>query len=209
MLPHHAHPPGTTSQSMRNLQYPLNWEEIFDHLGFPMFMKPHLGGGWRNVYKVHNPDELYAAYAQTGDLGMVLQESVEFTDYYRCYCIGRRHVHVMAYDPRYPHHERYRLDQDPTQSPLYERIVRDSITLCQALGYDMNTVEFAVRDGIPYAIDYLNPAPDADRNSVGEDNFEWILNAMADLAIERALSDDPPQPDCHWARFLAGDSPRS
>lgn len=204
MLPHHSHPPGTTSESMRNLQYPLNWEEIFDYMGFPMFMKPHLGGGWRNVYKVHNPEELYKAYGETGDLGMVLQEAIEFTEYYRCYCIGRKKVHVMAYDPRRPHHERYRLDEDPARSPLYERIVKDAITLCEALGYDMNTVEFAVRDGVPYAIDYLNPAPDADRLSVGEANFEWILEAMADLAIERALSDAPPARDYHWSRFLAG-----
>jgi glutathione synthase/RimK-type ligase-like ATP-grasp enzyme len=204
MLPHHKHPPGTTSQSMRNLMYPLNWQEIFDYIGFPAFMKPHLGGGWRNVYKVHNPDELWAKYAETGDLGMVLQESIEFTDYYRCYCIGRKQVHVMAYDPREPHERRYVRDARPEQSPLYERIVGDAQKLCVALGYDMNTVEFAVRDGVPYAIDYLNPAPDADRASVGEGNFEWMLNAMADLAIETALRDDPPQTEFHWSTFLGG-----
>lgn len=204
MLPHHSHPPGTTSQSMRNLMYPLNWQEVFDYIGFPAFMKPHLGGGWRNVYKVNSPDELYAAYNQTGDLGMVLQENIDFTEYYRCYVIGREKVHVMAYDPRLPHEQRYVTTADPTQSPLYGRIVADALKLCRALGYDMNTVEFAVRDGIPYAIDYLNPAPDADRFSVGEANFEWILEAMADLAIATALSPALPQDDYHWGRFLAG-----
>jgi biotin carboxylase len=189
---------------MRNLVYPLNWDEIFDYVGFPAFLKPHLGGGWRNVYKVNSPSELYDAYHQTGDLGMILQESIEFTDYFRCYVIGQSKVHVMAYDPRRPHELRYVPDADPTQSPLYSRIVSDCLTLCRALGYDMNTVEFAVRDGVPYAIDYLNPAPDADRYSVGEANFEWILDAMADLAVSRALADPPSQPDCRWARFLAG-----
>jgi glutathione synthase/RimK-type ligase-like ATP-grasp enzyme len=203
MLPHHSHPPGTTSQSMRNLMYPLNWEEIFDYIGFPAFMKPHLGGGWRNVYKVNNPQELWDAFAQTGDLGMVLQESIEFTDYYRCYVIGRKKVHVMAYDPRQPHERRYVADMDARRGSCYDRIVSDCLKLCQALGYDMNTVEFAVRDGIPYAIDYLNPAPDADRHSVGEENFEWILNAMAELAIERVLNGPPPQDEFHWSRFLS------
>lgn len=204
MLPHNRHPPGTTSDSMRNLMYPLNWAEVFDYIGFPAFLKPHLGGGWRNVYKVDSPDELFAAYGNTGDLGMVLQESIDFTEYYRCYVIGRRRVHVMAYDPRLPHEQRYVAGANPEKSPIYGRIVRDCITLCEALGYDMNTVEFAVRDGVPYAIDYLNPAPDADRASVGERNFEWILDAMADLAIERVLHGPPPQDDFHWARFLSG-----
>ena len=205
MLPHHSHPPSTTAQSMRNLMYPLNWDEVFEYIGFPAFMKPHLGGGWRNVYKVNNPDELFAAYNETGDLGMVLQEGIDFTDYYRCYCIGREKVHVMVYDPRLPHEKRYVLDVDPKESPLYPRIVADSLTLCRALGYDMNTVEFAVRDGIPYAIDYLNPAPDADRHSVGEANFEWIIEAMADLAIQTALSEAPPVQEYNWQRFLAGE----
>ncbi|MBI5084735.1 MAG: hypothetical protein HZB13_09075 [Acidobacteria bacterium] len=206
MLPHHSHPPSTTVQSMRNLMYPLNWQEVYDYIGFPAFMKPHLGGGWRNVYKVNSPEELLAAYNQTGDLGMVLQECIDFTDYYRCYVIGRKKVHVMAYDPRLPHEQRYVTEADPTRSPLYSRIVEDALKLCRALGYDMNTVEFAVRDGIPYAIDYLNPAPDADRHSVGEANFEWILNAMADLAIQTAESGAAPQTEYHWGRYLAGDS---
>lgn len=204
MLPHHSHPSGTTSQSMRNLMYPLNWEEVFDYIGFPALMKPNLGGGWRNVYQVNNRDELFAAYDQTGSIGMVLQEGIEFTEYYRCYCIGREKVHVMAYDPRLPHEKRYVLDVDPKNSPLYPRLVADSLTLCRALGYDINAVEFAVRDGVPYAIDYLNPAPDTDRRSVGEANFEWILDAVTDLAIHEALNEDSAPRDYPWQRFLAG-----
>jgi hypothetical protein len=204
MLPHKEHPPGTTAQSMRNLIYPLNWDEIFEYIGFPAFLKPHLGGGWRNVYKVGSPEELFEAYNQTGTLGMTLQESIEFTGYYRCYVIGQEKVHVMAYDPRRPHEQRYVLDSDPRESPLYNRIVKDCLTLCRALGYDMNTVEFAVRDGVPYAIDFLNPAPDADRHSVGEANFAWIVEAVADLAIATALAEPPPVADYRWARFLAG-----
>ncbi|MCC7155763.1 MAG: hypothetical protein IT161_14405 [Bryobacterales bacterium] len=204
MLPHKDHPPGTTANSMRNLVYPLNWDEVFDYIGFPAFMKPHLGGGWRNVYKVNNPQELWEAYDKTGDLGMVLQESIDFTEYYRCYVIGREQVHVMLYDPRQPHEKRYVQGVDVTTQPLYGRIVQDCLTLCRALGYDMNTVEFAVRDGVPYAIDFLNPAPDADRHSVGEANFEWIVNAMAGLCVERAQSGPAPEGEYHWGRYLAG-----
>ena len=73
----------------------------------------------------------------------------------------------------------------PVEPDLYERVVGDALKLCRALGYDLNTVEFAVEDGVPYAIDFLNPAPDADVHSVGPENFEWVVNAVAELAIAR------------------------
>lgn len=202
MLPHHSHPPGTSAQSMRNLMFPLNWDEVFDYIGFPAFMKPHLGGGWRNVYKVNSPEELYAAYDQTADLGMVLQEGIDFTEYFRCFVVGAEHVLVMPYDPRLPHEHRYVRGLDVTMNPLYPRIVADARKLCQALGYDMNTVEFAVRGGVPYAIDYLNPAPDADRHSVGEDNFEWIVSTMAQFAVETVLDPAPAATGYRWTNYL-------
>ena len=202
LLPHKQHPPDTSEQSMRNLIYPLNWEEIFDYIGFPAFLKPHSGGGWKHVYKVHSPEELFAAYDRTGDLCMTLQRGVEFQEYFRCYVVGQERVHVMQYDPRRPHAERYVLDGPPVERSLHERVVRDALTLCRALGYDLNTVEFAVEDGIPYAIDFLNPAPDADYHSVGAENFEWIVNAVADFAIAEAQKGPWRVGELHWSSFL-------
>jgi len=205
LLPHNKHPEGTTDQSMRNLIYPLNWEEIFDYVGFPAFLKPYSGGGWKHVYKVHSPEEFFHHYNQTGDLCMTLQRGVEFDEYYRCYVIGQEKVHVMKYDPKAPHHERYvRGNPPPSTAKLQERIVKDALTLCRALGYDMNTVEFAVEAGVPYAIDFLNPAPDAEITSVGQANFEWVVDAIADMAVQKALSDENPARELRWAAFLAG-----
>jgi len=107
ILPHKEHPPGTTVQSMRNLMFPLNWQEVFDYIGFPAFLKPFSGGGWKNVYKVSSPEEFFAAYDQTGTICMTLQTAVDFNEYFRCYVIGQEKVHVMKYDPRQPHHLRY------------------------------------------------------------------------------------------------------
>jgi len=201
LLPHHTHPENTTAQSMRNLEYPLDWQAIFDYVGFPAFLKPHDGGGWRDVYKVDNPQELFDAYNQSGRLCMTLQKGVNFTEYFRCYVINQERVHIMRYDPKQPHHLRY-VPGNPKPSPeLGERIVNDALTLCRALGYDLNTVEFAVEDGIPYAIDFMNPAPDAGLESVGAENFEWILNAVADMAIRRA--EEPASlPQLRWSGFL-------
>ncbi len=204
LLPHNQHPPGTTAKSMRNLIYPLNWEEIFDYVGFPAFLKPYDGGGWRDVYKVDTPAELFEAYNKTHTLCMTLQRAVNFTDYYRCYCIGRDKVHIMRYDPKQPHHLRYVLDAPPVTPWMRDRLEHDCRLICETLSYEINTIEFAVEDGIPYAIDFMNPAPDAERTSVGEENFRWIVDAVAELAVARALGDEAPKADYRWSRFLNG-----
>ncbi len=209
ILPHKAHPPGTTVQSMRNLMFPLNWDEVFDYIGFPAFLKPFSGGGWKNVFKVNSRDEFFAAYDQTGSLCMTLQTAVDFDEYFRCYVVGQEKVRVMKYDPKLPHHLRYVKDGGPSSRELHDRVEKDALTLCRALGYDLNTVEFAVENGIPYAIDFLNPAPDADVHSVGDDNFEWIVENMAQFAIEKALSGEKTSNELHWARFLAAAEKKS
>ena len=201
ILPHKAYPPGTTAQSMRNLIYPLNWDEVFEYIGFPAFLKPYSGGGWKSVYKVTSQKELFEAYDQTGDLCMTLQEGIEFDDYFRCYVVGQEKVHIMRYDPRRPHEHRYVKDDSAIAPEMEKRVTADCLTICRALGYDLNTVEFACRDGVPYAIDFLNPAPDADFLSVGEENFEWIVNAVAEFAIAKALA-PPTTPEFRWASFL-------
>jgi glutathione synthase/RimK-type ligase-like ATP-grasp enzyme len=201
LLPHKEHPPGTTDRSMRNLHYPLDWNGIFEYVGFPAFLKPHDGGGWKNVYHVHNPAELFAAYDETGTLCMTLQAAVKFEEYFRCYVVNQERVHVMRYDPSQPHHLRYVPGNPPPAQGLAERIERDSLTLCRALGYDLNTVEFAVENGVPYAIDFMNPAPDAGLESVGADNFRWIVDAVAEMAVRRAREPKAALP-YRWAQYL-------
>jgi hypothetical protein len=204
VLPHKQHPPDTTERSMRNLMYPLNWEEVFSYIGFPAFLKPFSGGGWKHVYKVDSPEELFRAYDRSGDLCMTLQSAVDFKEYFRSYVVGQEKVHIMHYDPKAPHHERYVKNPPAVDSRLLQRVSDDALTLCRALGYDLNTVEFAVQDGIPYAIDFLNPAPDADLPSVGPANFEWIVDAVAQLAVTKALSPKQPKPEYRWSEFLNG-----
>ena len=204
ILPHREHPPDTSEQSMRNLLYPLNWDEIFEYVGLPAFLKPYDGGGWKHVYKVDSQAEFFERYNETGNLCMTLQRGVNFEEYFRCYVIGQEKVHIMRYDPKAPHHERYVKGNPQPEPALRDRIVKDSLTLCKALGYDLNTVEFAVEGGIPYAIDFMNPAPDADIKSVGPENFEWVVQAVAEMAVKKALSDENPARELRWASFLKG-----
>jgi len=202
LLPHKKHPPGTTSLSMRNLEYPLDWDSIFRYVGFPAFLKPHDGGGWKNVYKVDTPEELFAAYDESETLCMTLQGAVKFEEYFRCYVIDRKKVHIMRYDPGAPHHLRYVPGNPPPSAELGERIVRDSLALCRALGYDLNTVEFAVENGVPYAIDFMNPAPDAGLESVGQDNFNWIVDAVSEMAVRKVLEPVNDSRELRWSAFL-------
>ena len=202
LLPSKDHPDDTTSDSFTNLEYPLPWDDYFEHIGFPAFMKPNTGGGWKSVYKVHNPQELWDAYGETGQLNMLLQEAIEFDTYFRCYCIGGKHVHLMRYEPRNQFHERYVRDAPPIEAQLRKTLEDCVLRLCRVLGYDFNTVELAVRDGVPYAIDFTNPAPDADVNSVGQANFEWVVKHAVDYAIERAQQHQEGGDNLTWGHFV-------
>ena len=137
---------------------------------------------------------------------MLYQKAVEFNEYFRCYVVGQSKVRIMPYDPRKPHHERYVQTPPDYDKKLLARVEKDALTLCRALGYDLNTVEFAVENGIPYAIDFMNPAPDADLNSVGQANFDWIVREVADLAIAQAKVAPKVPKEFRWATFLSGTS---
>jgi len=204
ILPHKHFPEGTTERSMRNLEYPLDWDAVFAYVGEHGFMKPVDGGGWRDVYHIHNREEFFRAYDQSRDLCMMYQRAVDFDEYFRCYVVDQKKVHIMPYDPRKPHAERYVQNPPPYSKTLLRRVELDALKLCRALGYDLNTVEFAVENGIPYAIDFMNPAPDADLNSVGETNFEWIVREVADMVIAKAKA-APHIPELRWAAFLGAD----
>lgn len=201
ILPSHTLPPDTSDQSFSNLAYPLNWESIFKYTGFPAYMKPFAGGGWKSVYKVRDIDDFFTKHAETGELVMLLQEEIIFDEYYRCYCIGGKYVHIMPYEPRNEPHLRYvaNFAPDKQRHALMTDIV---LRICRYLGYDFNTVELALRDGVPYAIDFCNPAPDAEVTSVGQENFAWVIENAANYAIERAQSQKEGQDNLTWGEYI-------
>lgn len=203
LLPSHERPTDTSDASFANLKFPLGWEKIFQHIGFPAYMKPHAGGGWKSVYKLNNMDEFFKSYSETSQLVMMLQEEIVFEDYFRCYCLGRKDVRIMQYEPRNPHHLRYQSNNRPASAKLLKQVHDYVLLLCNALGYDFNTVEMAVRNGIPYAIDFCNPAPDAEVTSVGQENFEWVVEHAAKMAIERAQAQKPGKDNLTWGTFVS------
>ena len=202
LLPSNQHPDDTDSNSFRNLDYPLNWEAMFSYVGFPAFFKPFAGGGWKNVYRLESPEDFFKAYNETGQLVMMLQEEIQFTEYFRCYALDKKDFHIMRYDPKQPHHLRYVQDPEPIEKTLMEKLNKSIKIISDSLGYDFNTIELAVRDGVPYAIDFCNPAPDAEKTSVGEENFNWIVEAAANMAIRRAKAHKKGQNNLTWGSFI-------
>jgi hypothetical protein len=196
VLPNKDYVPGIVpTESLRNLVYPLDWEGIVEHVGLPCVLKDAHGGGWKNVSICASLDELLYHYNQSGLLTMVVQEFIDWEGYFRCLALGQEEVLVMKYDPKA---RRYLTDEDHRDTPLGKRIVRDSLALVRALGYDMNSLEWAVRGGVPYAIDFMNPAPDMDVNSLTPTFFRWAVTHMADMAIGLAKNPRPQKRELRW-----------
>lgn len=204
VLPNHSYVPGIKhDESLRNLVYPLEWERLVEAVGgFPVILKDAHGGGWQDVYVCHTMEELWYSYNQSGLLTMVLQEFIKWEGYARCMVLGQDNVYVMSYTPGQHGAARYH-EEHGFPKDLYNRIVADATTLNKALGYDMNTVEFAIRGGIPYAIDFMNPAPDMDINSLGEKHFRWMVTNMADMCIRYAKGRHQTRSRYEWRNLLA------
>ena len=203
LLPQKGYIEGITSESLRNLEFPLDWQAIVDYVGFPAIIKPFDGGGWKNVSRVNTLEELWKVYDTTDTLCMTLQEMIDWDQFVRCYCIGQQDVMIMPYDPRkaYLSGEQYIHDPTYLTAETAQRVAQDVLTLNRALGYDINTVEFCIKDGIPYAIDFMNPAPDAEVASVGEFYHNWLVEAVTDLVFRR-LSEPRTEQVYRWDRFL-------
>jgi hypothetical protein len=197
LLPQKSYPSDVdiNSESLRNLQYPLDWDALLDAVGRPAILKPFTGGGWKHVYKVNNREELLAAYDLTAPYCMLLQEFIEFKEYVRCFTFGKSDILPVPYDVK---ERRYLYEPGFLSGELEARVIRDAQTLNVALGYEMNTIEFAVRDGIPYAIDFLNPAPDFERDRITPRYFDHVLDRMSRLVIDRALHGNPTTPWPRW-----------
>ena len=201
LLPQKSYPPDIdlTPESLHNLGYPIDWDRLLDYVGRPAILKPYSGGGWKHVYKVHDREELIRAYDGTGPYCMTLQQFINFDQYVRCFTFGKTDIVPVAYDP---HQRRYLVNHEYLSPELGARIVRDAQTLNMALGYEMNTIEFAVQDGVPYAIDFLNPAPDFERDLITPFYFEMAVQKMADLVIDRTLNGQPQQSWPRWDEMV-------
>ncbi len=207
VIPNREYVPGIDHEkSLRNLRYPIDWQGVVDYVGLPCVLKDAHGGGWRDVYICHSLEELIQSYDETGQMTMVVQEFIHWDRFVRCIALGQEVVLPIKYDPR---ERRYHVEHEHLTPELGRRIVDDSLTLMRALGYDMCSLEWAVKDGVPYAIDFMNPAPDMDVNSLTPHYFDWVVRHMADMAIRLAKTPRPQRGPLRWEElFTASRHPR-
>jgi hypothetical protein len=201
LLPQKGYPASVdiTGESLHNLEYPIDWEGLLDFVGRPAILKPFSGGGWKHVYKVHDKKELLEAFDKTSPYCMTLQEFIDFDKYVRCFTFGKMDIVPVHYDPK---ERKYLVEHDYLPAALGARVVKDAQIINQALGYEMNTIEFAVKGDVPYAIDFLNPAPDFERDRITDFYFDMVLEKMSRLVIDRALHGAPSGPWPRWEEML-------
>jgi hypothetical protein len=206
LLPQKGYPAEVdiNAESLRNLSYPVDWDALLDYVGRPAILKPFSGGGWKHVYKVHDKKELLEAYDKTSPYCMTLQEFIDFNQYVRCFTFGKADILPVAYDPK---ERRYIVEHKYLSSEVGARVVKDAQTINLALGYEMNTIEFAMKDNVPYAIDFLNPAPDFERDRITPFYFEHVVEKMARLAIDRALNGNIINTWPRWEEMLGIGAP--
>jgi hypothetical protein len=206
LLPQKGYPKDIdlTSESLRNLDYPIDWDALLDYVGRPAILKPYSGGGWKHVYKVNDKKELLEAYDGTAPYCMTLQQFINFDKYVRCFTFGKTDITPVAYDPR---ERRYVVEHQYLSPSLGARVVRDAQTINLALGYEMNTIEFAIEGDVPYAIDFLNPAPDFEQDRITPFYFTHVVEKMAKLVIDRAINGHPSQSWPRWEEMLGIGSP--
>jgi hypothetical protein len=209
VLPNREYVDDVTAESLRNL-WPTDFAMYLDHVGCPCIMKPAFGGGWKDVTKITSLEQLVETYDRSSTKTMMLQEFISWDWYIRIPTIGRRWARAIRYDPAPMGMGGYNQDYDVLEKELgaYGRQLRDtaeelSLRFNQALGYDMNAIELAVKDGKFYGIDLTNYTPDMDYRSFKDAHFPWAVEKMAEFAVEKALSGEPTPSVPDWrALFL-------
>jgi glutathione synthase/RimK-type ligase-like ATP-grasp enzyme len=196
VLPNREYVDDVTPESLRNL-WPTDFAMYLDFVGLPCILKPAHGGGWKDVNKITNLEEGLFHYERSGSKTMMLQEFIKWDTFIRVPTIGRRWARAISYDPAPMGLGGYDQDYETLPRPLRDRAEELSLKFNQALGYDMNALEFAVKDGDFYGIDLTNYTPDLDYRSLKDAHFPWAVEKMAEFAVEKALSKErtPAPPD--------------
>ncbi len=190
LVPPHSYEP------MDDLEYTLQtYARHFDlgaigrDLGYPMYIKPYDGGGWRAVSRLEDEGQLRSTYDQSGKLVMTLQEAIEpFDHFVRCIGLGPQ-THIVRYDPKAPHHDRYTETRPEEFLSDDDRKVIESTTLIinAFFGWDFNSCEMLHQEGTWYPIDFANPCPDSQVTSTHY-HFPWIIEANLRWALFAAAT---------------------
>jgi len=199
--PHSYEPVEDLEVTLKSYARHFDLGAIGRKLGYPIFMKPYDGGGWRAVSRLEDESALREAYDQSGKLVMTLQAAVHpFDRFVRCIGLGPQ-THVVHYDPKAPLHDRYTMTHDFLSAE--ERYLIDGMTLVinAFFGWDFNSCELLHKDGVWHPIDFANPCPDSQVTSLHY-HFPWLIKANLRWALFAAATGRTVKP-LAWHDYFA------
>jgi hypothetical protein len=174
--------------------------KVGDALGWPLFMKPYDGGGWRAVTMVKDPAHAWKAYEDSGKAVMHVQAAVKGYDrFVRCIGFGPQTYEVL-YDPDAPLHDRYTMQKDFISAADTEHLRKVTLTINAFFGWEFNSCESLRKDGVWYPIDFANPCPDSQVTSL-HFHFPWLVMAYLRWSIFCAATKRPMRKNLDWAPF--------
>jgi len=173
---------------------------VGDRIGWPMFMKPYDGGGWRAVTKVDDPEAVTRAYEDSGKAVMHLQAAVKgFDRFVRCIGFGPQTQYVL-YDPDAPLHDRYTTKTDFMSRAEEEHLRKITLTINAFFGWEFNSCESLRKDGRWFPIDFANPCPDSQVTSLHY-HFPWMVKAYLRWSIFCAATRRKMRKNQDWGPF--------
>jgi len=160
---------------------PFDLDAIADDLGYPLYMKPFDGGGWRGVSRIENREQLHAAYDDSEQMLMHLQATVDYDVFARALSIGPETM-VMDFRPELPMHERYQVNHGFLSPSAGAEAVTVSRVVNAFFGWEFNSAEMLVAGEEVYPIDYANACPDVALTSLHY-YFPWAMTALVRWSI--------------------------
>ena len=180
---------------------PFDLDAIAERIGYPLFMKPFDGGGWRGVSRISNPAELHAAYDASGQMLMHLQKAVDYDVFARSLSIGAETM-VMKFQPDQPMHYRYAVEHNFLSPQVGDEVVTISRLVNAFFRWEFNSCETLVSGDEVYPIDYANACPDVALTSLHY-YFPWAIKALVKWCVFTLVTNRPTQLDLDTGRYFA------
>jgi len=175
-------------------------DKLADELGYPLYMKPFDGGGWRGVSRVNDRGDLHKAYDESGEMLMHLQATVDYEKFARALSIGPETM-VMDFRPDQPMHNRYAVSHDFLSESAGNQAIAISRIVNAFFRWEFNSAEMLVAGNEVYPIDYANACPDVAVTSLHY-YFPWAIKALVRWSVYCVVTGRKSNVDLETRRYF-------
>ena len=180
---------------------PFDLEQLADELGYPLYMKPFDGGGWRGVSRINDRADLHRSYDESGEMLMHLQATVDYEHFARALSIGPETM-VMDFRPDQPMHNRYAVSHDFLTPSAGRQTAAISRIVNAFFRWEFNSAEMLVTGDEVYPIDYANACPDVAVTSLHY-YFPWAITALVRWSSYCVVTGRRSAVDLQTSRYFA------